>query len=540
MSPFDRSRPRPSWRGPAIAALSLVAVGAAALLDAQSSAPQSRNDAAPPVIGGTGTLIDPRVLVPPVYMQRKSNSATIPYTIAEIANWPNDYEGKIALPWAMQLDRMGLSHDSIRTLVRVRAQQAVQQVDWKRAQGLQADAGIRLLILAGDTAQAESLLARRLAEPGIKVQDSAYILSTAVALFARGSLLTDLRHAERYAQALARLSRHAGYWQAKAHLGLMMGHYKRRQASRVVEEFERILNTMERMDYLTRLNFAFGEFSDVPSLVKMYPAFVDELHNVPGGPARLAAVNARLLSFMVPPPSMVELDSVWRGNDHGYGAAMQHLINKAHRVRKHAPPVVATVWRNVADTGRRSMVVGDGNVHLVLNAPNCRYTPERGFVLARVQRELPEVRIVVLCETFGVWGNVFVSPEEESAALRARLNTAFPTTIPIGVWVNQKQKSRNGGWIPIGSPNDTVYESWQYTFIDRQGRFRPLVFEWSKPGDNDVAILTLLRHLLTEKATAATSNAPPALPATTSPGTVMTTRRSSTPRHSPAVPSSSS
>jgi hypothetical protein len=471
------------------------------------------------------TVPDVRVLVPPVRQHRTAASIAVPRTVAELAAELNDYYVATSEDW-LHVDRpAGLPVDSIHTLVRARARQLAASVAWDTVRGKQADMGLMLLIRAADTARTKALLARRLAEPGLRVQDSAYTLMSVVTAYARQLWPADLTHAEQYTKQLDALSPKASYWQAQAHQTLTMIHYLRGHAAAdVLTHMEHVVRAMGRMDYLVRRSYLSTPTSATwVTFGYAYAAATEVAQSLPNGVARLAVLNQHLRDQTQVPASLIALDSSWRGNDRGARAGFEWTIGETKTNGQQMPPLFGSIWRNVPDTTPHAMTFGDGHVHVVLRMGHCTQLTYGARMLERLQADVPELRVVLYCRNGGVWGNVFVSPAEEMAALRVRLDKEFHSKIPIAIWVGDKVKNNEGGFVPVRDTTADVFQPWSMTLIDKRGHFRPFIGNWiAGPGEAHALRVALIRRVMAEPAS------PPAAPvaSTLSPqisGTVIAT-----------------
>jgi hypothetical protein len=498
---------------------SLVCAGVAAasvpgLAQSKEAAPVQSPGLAGGIAQRATTVPDSRVLVPPVRQHRTAKSIAVPRTVAELNAELNDYYISASEDW-LHVDRLaGLPVDSIYKLVRARARHIAATVGWDTVRGKQADAGLEILIRAGDTTRMPRLLARRLAEPGLRVQDSAYTLMLVVGAYARRTWPADLVHAELYTKRLDALSAKAAFWQAQAHQTLAMQHYVQWHPADVLAHMEQVVRAMGRMDYLSRRSYQAVKASLIwVGLLYPLAASTDVAPLVPNGVARLEALMQQMQELAMMPASLTSMCSSIRRIETSphRGPGMAAAALKARKPLM--PPLFGTIWRNIPDTASHALKFGDGHVYVVRRV-GCKLLPAAARSLERLLVDVPELRVVLYCANDGVWGNIFVTPEEEIASLQARLDQELHSKIPIAIWIGKKVKNQEGGWVPMSDTTADAFEYWDAILIDRQGRRRPLIYDvGAGPGEGHLLQIAQIRQVLAEPASApGTSVAPPPPP----------------------------
>jgi hypothetical protein len=423
--------------------------------------------------------------------------------------------GLAALGWLDLSQLAGPPIDSVQARIKRRAQQLVHTVAWETVRGLQAAAGIVLLIRAGDTARATKLVERRLAERGLSLTDSAFVLFTAANAYARYAWPGDLTRAAHYTKRLDALptgndywKAGAGFWQAKMHITLGIRHYYLGHIEEVFAELDRFTTLLARMDYLTREGLIDSPMTpndspEIARFIDLYRGALDMSQTMPDGAERMAAINKRLLEVGSVPAPLVAMDTGAARNKAGIQWVMKYDFDALMWYWKKVPPLPGKVWLNTADTTARDVTFGDGNVYVVEHTIFCTNVPEVAKRLERLQAAVPGVKVYMRCMLSGHWGNVFVTPAQELAAIRAKFAAELRSSIPVSVWVSDKQRTRDNGFIPPPDPSGrTVFASGQYVlFIDKQGRLRPLIAEPIEgPGEYEHRQILLLRRLMAEPA----------------------------------------
>jgi len=449
--------------------------------------------------------------------------------VQELVDELNDYRINVGNTWTAFDQLVGPSIDSMYALVRTRAQAMARTVSWDTVRGRQADAGLILLIRAGDTAGVERLLRRRLAEPHLRVQDSAYTLLTVVNTYAKRCWPADLVHATHFTRQLDALSAGAAFWQAQAHQTLAIQHFYFGKPEDVLDQVGRLVRDVARLEYLDRKAYISGwmnrywtRFGD------MYEVASDAALSLPDGNARMAAIDRELMALTVVPKSLVARDSSWATNDRGFSLSIRMMTEAriapdapepppmGHlKVGHKMPPLYGSIWRNVADTGPHGMTFGDGHVHIVSWLGLCTYLPQSARFVERMQQLAPGLEGVLYCSISGQWANVYVTPAEEVAALQAHLDAEYHSKVPVAIWVGEKQKTRNGGWLPAGDPRSQIFFSLGGA-IDKQGRFRKTFWDPQRdPGEDYELHAMRLRQLIAEPFPAAAANPPASSPGAT-------------------------
>jgi len=471
---------------------------------------------------GSGVLQPPdEVLLPPLKEHRGTGSATAPRTVAELTNDVHRVRGLAAVDWLDFTKIAGPSIDSVQVKIKQRAQQLAQTVAWDTVRGMQADAGIVLLIRAGDTARATKLAEHRLAERGISLTDSAFILFTAANAYANLAWPADLTQAARYTKRLDALDAGsdfshpgAGYWQAKAHLALAMQHYYLGHTDELFVELNRFLAILPRMDYLTRGGMLEGRMSPAPSpemtrFFDVYAAAFEVSQTLPDGAARMAAIHKRLveLEALQAPAALAALDTE-RFKPRPEYSFVKQLDEHFSWYGKRMPPMPGNVWLNTSDTTAHDVTFGDGNVYIVFHTIKCTYVPEAAKRMERLMAAVPGVKVILRCRLSGYWGNVFLSPAEELAELRAKFAAELHSPLPVSVWVGEKVRTRDNGYVVTPDPTgETVFANGDgMQYVDKQGRSRLLVYEFLKgPGEWELQQIRLLRRLMAEPARSSSS-----------------------------------
>jgi hypothetical protein len=495
-----------------------------------------RPAAAPPSVQGSTILQPPdEVLLPPVKQHRTVGSPTIPRTIAELNNEVHRFVGIVAQDWLDLSKVSGPPLDSVRVKVKQRAQQLVQTVAWDTVRGLQADAGIVLLIRAGDTARASTLIERRLAERGLSLMDSAFVLFTAANAYMNVAWPVDFVRAEAYSKRLDALPTGndfrrpgAGYWQGKAHLAMGMQHYYLNHTDDVFAHLRQFLTIVSRMDYFTRLGMIEGSSvlqvsPETTRFWDVYAGAFDLSHGLPDGAARMEVLNKQLLGFAPPPAALMALDTArWKGVKDEMAPIVKSFTQELSMYGKRIPPMPGEVWLNTPDSAAHTVSFGDGNVYIVAHTIKCTYVPEMAKRFERVVAAVPGVKVILRCRLSGYWGNVFLTPAEELAALKAKFARELHTPFPVSVWVGEKVRTRGDGYVISADPTgETVFADRYVLFIDKQGRSRMLVSEYLKsPGHSEEQQIRLMRRLMAEPAGTSSTAAPSAIPSATSPAAV--------------------
>jgi hypothetical protein len=483
-----------------------------------------RQTATPPTVQGSTTLQPPdEVLLPPLRQHRTTDSPTTPRTVAELINDVHRVRGLAAADWLDLTKVAGPPIDSMRVPVKHRARQLAQTVVWDTMRGLQADAGIALLIRAGDTARATTLIERRLAERGLSLTDSAFVLFTAANAYANLAWPVDFARAARYTKRLDALASGsdfwkpgAGYWQAKAHLAIGMQHYYLGHTDDVFAELDRFMTILSRTDYLTRGGMTEGPMMPPPSpemarFWDLYAGAFELSQTLPDGAARMASLHKRMLELEQEPvpAALVALDTE-RYKMPGR-SLVKYFNQELSWYGKRVPPMPGEVWLNTPDSTAHDVTFGDGNVYIVMHTIKCTYVPESAKQLERLMAAVPGVKVILRCRLVGHWGNVFLTPAEELAALKAKFATELRSSIPVSVWVGEKVRTRDNGYVLTPDPTGgTVFASGKFVqYIDKQGRSRLLVAELLKgPGEIEHRQILLLRRLMAEPANPSSSAAP--------------------------------
>jgi hypothetical protein len=310
---------------------------------------------------------------------------------------------------------------------------------------MQLDPMVLVAVYAGRLDEANALVAKRLATPGLSFEQKAYTYMAAVQSFLEPRTSTLLPTAERYLQALDAMGDSAAYWQFRARVPLVQIYYGMGQSRLVAQHGSRAIVLSGIMRYQDRVVM----FPDAP-VDPLYLITMEAVSGQSGGRARVEELNAVLkaAATTVPPG-----DATYREIRGLYERKLAEYLKTGAMLGKPAQPLIASYWINRASSDSATLLLNDGKIRLVeVSDHGCAPCIGAMYGMQRVQKRYPNIEPVFTTVTFGYWGNRFVEPDEETTLLIDYFRTTLKDVrFPIGILKRTKVHNEEGGWAPGSS-----------------------------------------------------------------------------------------
>jgi len=329
--------------------------------------------------------------------------------------------------------------DSLRRVVSATAADWAKNFEAIPLTGLQHDAAARVNIVAGQEAQAEALIAKRLAMPGMRMRDRAFTLDNAVTAFADWYHPEYLPKAEMYLRQLDALGDSAAWWQINARYALQDAYYHLGRSADVARLGIVAVQRLAALPYLLQ---------SVEEIGPIYIYTVEAVSGRPGARATIDALNAVLRSTYVAPPAVLAIDSTYVHIGESRKSWFEDLIQIAAHIGTQGAPLLSNYWVNRPTADSAVVPVNDGKIRLVevlsYGCDGCLFALHG---IQRIQDRFPDrVQGIATTFTFGYWANRLVSPEEEAQKLGDYFTNQLKVTFPIAIWKWAKVQHEDGGY----------------------------------------------------------------------------------------------
>jgi len=315
---------------------------------------------------------------------------------------------------------------------------------------------------AGDDATTVQHITALLSAPGISVEERAWVLASAVAIFLESDTLptpVHIRTARTYYAQLQELPFESSVRERFVSLiGLM-------QAEAVTGEL-----TQATQDGLDAYAFV-GKTNnyDAKALMLRSGALVSLallLSGQPHGIARIDSLVTALTPHVELPASLAN-DSLARYVVQDVRRDFFIMAKKMSFFGKPAPAYVATHWLNQpqpteisdAAAGARVKPLNDGVIRIIaMGWFTCPWCVKEMHEFQKMLPHLPKgVELNYYEFTLGDWGGELVEPQEEAEHLRRYMLERKKYTYPITIWAGPKDSTPDGGRLPRKSPTTSAF-----------------------------------------------------------------------------------
>jgi hypothetical protein len=436
---------------------------------------------------------DSAVSFPPIRQHWTPEDPVVPYTAAEWEHGARIYGQQAAADQSP--DVLIYPKDSIAKATAAVVRQWLATLKADGIGALQLDSYGVLHVISDQDAKAKQIFDERLSKPGVPLSDAAFTLNTAVRAFADADKPARLPVAEQYMARLDALPKGpsdlgASAWQFRAHYALLRAYFLIGNTAAAVAHARRAMALVPDLFFPSRMAFYGGGL--------VYFTLANHLiatHDTAG----LRAMERQLLSWTIPPDSLVAEDSAFARMGHKYAGGLRAMMVLAAMLGQSAPDVRGTSWINVADTAEHGMRLNDGTVRIVgmgRLAHALTMLPAFERLSEKVKGDFGSIFLI---PASGFWGTEFVTPTQESTNIRRYLTNTRPTRIPVAIWAAEKTRTRDDGLLPTPSPTIREFGASGVPFVaivDGGGKIRHFFTSFDRDEEAQAAavIETLLRQ----------------------------------------------
>jgi hypothetical protein len=402
--------------------------------------------------------------------------------------------------------RASVPLDSMRAVMVARARRWIDSLmatgSPGRVRSFQRDAAGRVAVASEQDSVARRIIAARLAEPGLSLQDSAATYAMAVEAFTSGHVPERLRVAEGYLARLDRLGGDAAVWQMEGHLTMLIAAEQLRRPDDVIAHGMRACALVSKVPYELR--------RPVYTLYYLRP-LLEAVQRTPSERATVEGVLQQLRDAAEPSVTLMAINPKVAREASERMQSANEVAAIVKMIGQPAPALIGNWWSAPEDAGRtttlpspRSHSMTDGHVHVVsMPVSGNPFALGSLAILQRVQSELGSaVHVVIAPSLDGAWGYRFVPADEEAKRLTDVLRRRVGVQIPLVFNITEKVKNADGGIVPASDPNWQAYNRLLLKpaevryLIDRGGRIRHVIYGGSLDAEQE--IMELLQTLVKE------------------------------------------
>jgi len=384
----------------------------------------------------------------------------------------------------------------------------VEELQRSKVTGIQMDPMGQLYLGTGQDDLARKEFADRLATPGLSLDDRAYTLFFATAIFAEDAKnVSRMQTALGFLKQLDALPASIALTQFQAHRAVAGSYYLAGDSPRGIEQLEH----------------AFSLFPKIPYLMRNVDPFVmlaDMLSGQPGGRAKIDSVSKWLLGQLVVPPELIAQDSsyVWMGQ--GMIDQFKNTLKLTDYLGRPAEAITAQYWWNMPTPATKSkdapgaytQALNDGTIKLLeFGDLACGYCQIALGELNELRKTFPpKTDVWYLTISLGAWGAQACNGVEEAGHLKHLYLTRKQYTMPIIVWTGDDQADINGGMQRKSSPTWQSYGisgGPEFVIVDGHGIVRHVSIGYTK---HLPIQMRALKFLAAEAEHERASSAPPA------------------------------
>jgi len=387
--------------------------------------------------------------------------------------------------------------DQLDTALQQRAAQWVDSLRRQGVTGIQLDPFGRLAVAARQDEFAKQQFAKRLATPGLSVDDRAYALLLAVRTFgADGNDTARMRTALDYQRQLDALPVSVVMQTYRGHVALGESFYAVGNGAQVVDQLTHAFSLVPQMPYIRRdwlhFRFAFLMLADVWS-------------GMPQGRTRIDSVVTWLKTYAKAPPELLAQNEMYKWHEQYALEDLQRLAQMTGLLGRPAPSITAHFWLNTPTPATQSTQVpgaavktlNDGTIRLLefghYGCPGCLAALPK---MERIRKSMPKsVEVWLVSQEGDVWGATRCTAPEMAGHL-TKFYQKKQYGLPIAIWIGARAADEDGGSQIQESPMSATFQFFGWpTFVitDGQGLVRHIQF-----GFSEAPLMNSLKYLTAE------------------------------------------